>query len=195
MKNLRKNKKGIGALIVVILVVAIVAVIVGVIIAINNNIISLGVTVDQKWSEVRNQYQRQADLIPNLVETAKGYMTFEAGVLTNVTNARTAWLNSLAQSELKQDTAGVNLNIATGQFLATMESYPELKSVTVVQTLMDELAGTQNRITVARGNYIEAIGDYNRAVQTFPGNMFGHAPKEYYQGSEGNENPPVVNFP
>ena len=195
MKNLRKNKKAISALIVVILVVAIVAVIVGVIIAINNNIISLGVTVDQKWSEVRNQYQRQADLIPNLVETAKGYMTFEAGVLTNVTNARTAWLNSLAQSELKQDTAGVNLNIATGQFLATMESYPELKSVTVVQTLMDELAGTQNRITVARGNFIEAIGDYNRAVQTFPGNMFGHASKEYYQGSEGTENPPVVDFP
>jgi LemA protein len=60
---------------------------------------------------------------------------------------------------------------------------------------MDELAGTQNRITVARGNYIEAIGNYNRAVQTFPGSMFGQSPKQYYQGSEGNENPPVVNFP
>jgi LemA protein len=198
-RNIIKNKKGIGAILVVIIVLAIVAVAVISFIAINNSLIAKQVAVDQAWSQVRNVYQRQADLIPNLANSVKGYMQFEAGVLTNVTNARTAWLASASQNEVAQDQAGVQLttavHIATGALLSTVEAYPVLKSDALMMTLLDELAGSQNRISTERGRYIETIGDYNTAVRTFPGSMFGFPTRQFYQGSEGIDNPPVVTFP
>lgn len=179
------NKVLLGALVVI----AIFAVLAVVVISIQNSLISLNISVDQSWSEVRNQYQRQADLIPNLIQTTKDYMKFEYSLLTNLTAARTAWLNAVAQSEVAQDAAGQQVFATVGGFVATVENYPDLKSSQVVMTLMDELEGTQNRITVARGRYIEKIGDYNKAVQTFPGSLFGFQRRDFYQGS-AFETPP-----
>jgi len=190
-----ENKKGPRLVVVLIVILAVIAVIAVAVIAINNNIISLGITVDKDWSEVKNQYQRQADLIPNLISTTKGYMQFEASLFTNLTAAQTQWQSALTQSEAQQDRAGVALSTTIGQFLLTFANYPELKSITAVQTLMDELAGAQNRIAVARTRYIDAIGAYNTAVQTFPGSLFGFSKREFYQGSVGNENTPIVTFP
>jgi LemA protein len=199
MRSLRTNKKGIGALLVVIIVLACVAGVVVTIIAINNSLIAKQVAVDQAWSQVRNVYQRQSDLIPNLVNSVKGYMQFEAGVLTNVTNARTAWLATASQNEIAQDQAGLQLttavHVATGALLSTVEAYPDLKSDTLMMTLLDELSGSQNRISTERGRYIEAIGDYNTAVRQFPGSLFGFQTRAFYEGDIGNENPPVVTFP
>jgi LemA protein len=200
MKNFIKNKKGIGViLIVLVLVVAIIASIGIAFIAINNSLIQKQIAVDSAWSQVQNVYQRQADLIPNLANSVKGYMQFEAGVLTNVTKARTEYLNTLAQSQVKQDEAGLKLtsavNVATGALLATTEAYPQLKADSIMMNLMDELAGSQNRISVERGRYIQSIQDYNTAVRTFPGSMFGFQTRDFYSGSIGNENPPVVTFP
>lgn len=186
------------ALIVLIAMLAILGVFSVMFVAVYNSLVSADVAVDQSWSEVRNQYQRQADLIPNLVSTAKGYMQFEASLLTNLTNARTAWLNAAASSQLAQDEVGLEVTNAVGQWVFTVENYPELKSVDAILTLMDELAGTQNRVAVARGRYIERIGDYNRLTRSFPTNlvagMFGYQQREYYVG-EASEAPPPVVFP
>jgi LemA protein len=181
------------------IVIAIVLVILGAVIAgLYNGLVSADVAVSQEWSEVRNQYQRRNDLIPNLASVTRDYMSFEAGLLINLTNARTEWANSLSKSIESQIAAGQTLDAVIGQWLLTVENYPDIKSNQVVLDLMDELAGSENRIAVARGRFIEATGEYNRQVRSFPSSliagMFGFQPKEYYTGSEGIENPPDISL-
>jgi LemA protein len=195
MRSSLRNQKAVSALIVGLIILAIVGGSILVVVVMYNGLVSASVKVDQSWSEVRNQYQRQADLIPNLVNTAKGYIQYEGSILQNITNARTNWLNAQAQSQLKQDEAGLLMNLATGTFLSSTENYPDLKADKVIINLMDELSGTQNRIAVARGRYIENIGSYNIAVRTFPGSLFGFPTKDFYQGNAGIEQPPTVTFP
>lgn len=180
-------------MIATIVVVAILSIIGSLFVVAYNSLVSADVAVSQQWSEVRNQYQRKHDLIPNLVSVTQDYMTYEAELLLNLTKARTDWLNSLSQSIEQQIAAGQELDAAVGQWIATVENYPDLKTTQVVLSLMDELAGSENRIAVARGRFIEATADYNRQVRSFPNNiiagMFGFQPKEYYTGQEGIENP------
>lgn len=171
-------------------------VIAGIVIGTYNGLVSADANVKAEFSEVRNQYQRQADLIPNLVNATKLYMNYEGSILQNITEARTAWAQaSTSGNEEAQDAAGAKMSGLLA--MLTVENYPELKSSTIVLSLMDELAGTQNRITVARGRYIEAVNSYNKIVRSFPSNviagMFGFSAKEYYQGT-ASESPPPVNI-
>ncbi len=153
-----------------------------------NKFVSLSVEVDSKWSEVENQYQRQYDLIPNIVSSVSSAVKVETKFVEDVTAARTAWLN--AKTQLEKDTAGVEMNNKINtmlNFVATYENYPTLQANKQYTALIDELAGTQNRITTARGRYIESIQKYNVAVKKFPsniiGNLFGYSSKDYYHAN------------
>lgn len=168
------------AVLVIVLIVA------GIIAGAYNNFVSLDQNVNSKWSEVENQYQRQADLIPNLVSTVSSAVKVETKFVTDVTEARSRWQTST--NVLDKDTAGVQMNNGIAALIsavATAENYPVLQANKQYVALTDELIGTQNRIAVARGRYIETIQTYNTAVKSFPNNifagMFGFGAKDYYQ--------------
>jgi LemA protein len=160
------------------------------------------------WSEVLNQYQRRADLVPNLVNTVKGYAAHEAKVLTEVTAAR-ARIGQLAVTpELVNDPAALQkfqaaqgeLTGALSRLLVVSENYPQLKADASFRDLQAQLEGTENRITVARNRYIKTVQDYNVTVRSFPSNltamMFGHQPKANFtvENEQAISAPPAVDF-
>jgi LemA protein len=160
------------------------------------------------WSEVLNQYQRRADLVPNLVNTVKGYAAHEAKVLTEVTAAR-ARIGQLAVTpELVNDPAALQkfqaaqgeLTGALSRLLVVSENYPQLKADASFRDLQAQLEGTENRITVARNRYIKTVQDYNVTVRSFPSNltamMFGHQPKANFtvENEQAISAPPTVDF-
>ena len=160
-----------------------------------NNFVGLSQNVDGKWSEVENQYQRQADLIPNLVSVVSSSLSAETKFVKDVVAARAGW--AAASSQLAKDTAGQQMNNGiTALVSAVAENYPTLQANKQYVALTDELSGTQNRITTARGRYIEAIQTYNIATKRFPRNivagMFGFSGKEYYQAEEGSMETPEL---
>jgi LemA protein len=160
-----------------------------------NNFVGLSQNVDGKWSEVENQYQRQADLIPNLVSVVSSSLSAETKFVKDVVAARAGW--AAASSQLAKDTAGQQMNNGiTALVSAVAENYPTLQANKQYVALTDELSGTQNRITTARGRYIEAIQTYNIATKRFPSNivagMFGFSGKEYYQAEEGSMETPEL---
>lgn len=144
-----------------------------------NEIQGLDEETTASWSEVLNQYQRRADLIPNLVETVKGYAAHERETLEAVTNARAAAAGIKATPELLKDEAAfkkfleaqAQLSAGLGRLLAVAEQYPTLKANENFKDLQSQLEGTENRITVARKRYIEKVADYNKAVRYFPTNL------------------------
>ncbi len=160
------------------------------------------------WSEVLNQYQRRADLIPNLVNTVKGYAAQESSVLLGVTEARAKVGSIQATPELVNDPAAFakfqaaqgQLTSALSRLLVVTENYPQLKSDQNFRDLQAQLEGTENRITVARNRYIEAVQDYNVTVRSFPGNltamMFGYKPKPSFtvENEAAVSKPPSVDF-
>jgi LemA protein len=164
--------------------------------------------VSAAWSEVLNQYQRRADLVPNLVNTVKGYAAQEERVLTEVTEARARVGSIQATPELVNDPAAfakfqaaqAQLTSALSRLLVVSENYPQLKSDANFRDLQAQLEGTENRITVARNRYIRAVQDYNVTVRSFPTNltakMFGYSTKANF--SVENEaqisKPPTVEF-
>jgi len=157
-----------------------------------NNFATLNQTVQSSWSEVENQYQRQADLIPNLVSVVASSVKAETTFVKDVTAARTAWQS--AATTLAKDTAGQQMNTGLTAFVnAVSENYPNFKANAQYVALTDELSGTQNRITVARGRYIENVKSMNTAVSRFPGNliagMFGFKKVEYYAATSGTTTP------
>lgn len=157
-----------------------------------NNFIGLNQNVNSKWSEVENQYQRQVDLIPNLVSTVSSQVSVETNFVKDVIAARTAYTS--ATSQLAKDTAGQQMNSGVQTFInAVAEQYPQLLASTGYTQLRDELSGTQNRITTARGRYIEAIQIYNTATMRFPSNiiagMFGFKQTDYYTAEAGTNTP------
>jgi LemA protein len=144
--------------------------------------------VKSAWSEVLNQYQRRADLVPNLVNSVKGFAQQEKDVLLGVTNARAKVGSIQATPELINDpgafakfTAEGELTSALSKLLVVTENYPQLKSDALFHDLMSQLEGTENRITVARNRYIKAVQDYNVGIRTFPNNLtamaFGYKEK------------------
>lgn len=160
------------------------------------------------WSEVVNQYQRRADLVPNLVNTVKGYAAFEKDVLTRVTEARArvgaiqatpALLNDPQAFEKFQRAQGA-LSGALSRLLAVAENYPQLKADAGFRDLQSQLEGTENRITVARNRYITAVQDYNVTVRSFPSNLtakaFGYAvrPNFTVENERAIAVPPKVEF-
>jgi len=165
-------------------------------------------TAKAAWSEVQNQYQRRADLIPNLVATVQGYAAQEKSVLTAVVEARAkATQITVNASDLTdpdklkafQD-AQAQLTGALGRLLAVSENYPDLKSNANFLALQSQLEGTENRIAVARRDYIDAVRAYNTALRTFPTVLWaktafsGEKPMAEFTASEGSEKPPQVKF-
>jgi LemA protein len=160
------------------------------------------------WSEVLNQYQRRADLIPNLVNTVKGYAAQESSVLLGVTEARARVGAIQATPELVNDPAAFakfqaaqgQLTSALSRLLVVTENYPQLKSDQNFRDLQAQLEGTENRITVARNRYIQAVQDYNVTVRQFPGNLtamiFGYKPKPSFtvENEAVISKPPTVDF-
>ncbi|HLC52993.1 MAG TPA: LemA family protein [Candidatus Nanoarchaeia archaeon] len=160
-----------------------------------NRFVSLNQDINGKWSEVENQYQRQADLIPNLVSVISSAVKVETNYVKDITEARTNWLN--AKSDLEKDAAGVQMNNGvTALVSAVSENYPQLKANTQYVALTDELSGTQNRVATARGRYISSIQAYNTAVMRFPSNIlasiFGFGTKEYYKAENDSLNNPTL---
>jgi LemA protein len=200
-------KKGliIGLSIVAIVVVAIIL-IYSWVVSSYNNFVSINESVNRSWSQVENQYQRRMDLIPNLVNTVKGYANFEQKVLTDVTEARASVgqikvtpevLNDPAMFQKFQAAQG-ELSGALSRLLVTVENYPELKANENFLQLQAQLEGTENRISVERKRFNETVEIYNTAVKRFPGaliaRIFGFTEKPYFQAVTGAEATPKVEF-
>jgi LemA protein len=161
-----------------------------------------------KWSDVQNQYQRRADLIPNLVETVKGFAKQESTVLEAVTNARARATsiqvnaNTITDPEAFQkfQEAQSQLSGALGRLLAISENYPDLKSNQNFLALQSQLEGTENRIAVARRDYIEAVRLYNTELRTFPGRIWAstlyknNKPMQEFTAADDLKKPPQVKF-
>jgi len=161
-----------------------------------NSFVTAEESVDSKWAQVENQLQRRYDLIPNLVESVKGYANHEKEVIASITEAR-AQMGS-AQSPKEQAVANDALNGALSRLLVVVENYPNLKADANFRQLMDELAGTENRLAVAREDYNNEVQAFNKTVKRFPGNliagMFGFAQKEYFKAAAGAEKAPSIDF-
>jgi len=160
-----------------------------------NNFVTLNQNINGKWSEVENQYQRQADLIPNFVSSVSSQVSVETKFVKDIVAARTAYAS--ATTALAKDAAGQQMNSGISAFVsAVAENYPVLQASEGYTGLRDELAGTQNRITVARGEYIKSIKSYNVAIMRFPARlvagMFGFGAKEYYTAEEGSLGTPEL---
>lgn len=171
-----------------------------------NNLAGASQDVDAAWGEVQNQYQRRADLIPNLVNTVKGYAKQEEKVLTEVVQARAAATQIHLDASQLDDPAALErfeqaqgeLSGALGRLLAVSEAYPDLKSNQSFRDLQTQLEGTENRIAVARGRFNAAVRDYNGRVVTFPASIlagvFGFTKKPYFEATPGSEKAPQVEF-
>jgi LemA protein len=172
-----------------------------------NRLVKLQQSVDQSWAQVQNVYQRRADLIPNLVNTVSGAANFEKSTLIAVTDARASVgrvqldpnkaPSDAAQLEQFQAAQG-QLSNALSRLLVVVERYPELKANQSFLGLQAQLEGTENRISVERGNFNTAVQNYNTAVRSFPTNliagMFGFAPRPFFAAQPGAERAPAVNF-
>ncbi len=201
------KKWGIGCGILVVIVV-IVALIVGAAATKSyNGMVRLSQGTDKAWAQVQNVYQRRADLIPNLVQTVAGAANFEKSTLTEITAARA----SVGQVKVDPNSAPTDpaklaefekaqgqLSSALSRLLVVVERYPDLKANANFQGLQAQLEGTENRISVERGRFNDAVQAYDTAIKSFPANlyaaMFGFKEKPYFAATPGSETPPKVQF-
>ena len=171
-----------------------------------NNLVTINEEVNQSWSQVENQYQRRADLIPNLVNTVKGYADFERGVLTDVTEARAKVSQFNITPEVLNDPQAFqkfeqlqgNLSSALSRLLVTVENYPNLKANENFLQLQAQLEGTENRISVERRKFNDVAREFNSYIKRFPQNFiagpFGFIAKPYFEAQEGAAKAPEVKF-
>ncbi|MGE7111124.1 LemA family protein [Lysinibacillus sp. NPDC047702] len=161
-----------------------------------NSLVTAEESVDSKWAQVENQLQRRYDLIPNLVESVKGYAKHEQDIISSISEARSQMGNARTPEE--QAVANDALNGALSRLLVVVENYPNLKADANFRQLMDELAGTENRLAVAREDYNNEVQTFNKNVKRFPGNliagMFGFEQKEYFKAAAGSEKAPSIDF-
>ena len=175
-------------------------------VGINNELVVQDQGVNAAWAQVQNQYQRRADLIPNLVETVKGFAAQEKGVLEGVTQARSRASSIQLTPEALNDpkamerfqAAQQQLSGALSRLLVTVERYPDLKSNQNFLALQSQLEGTENRIAVERKRFNEAVGAYNTRLKLFPGSivarLVGFTPKAFFEATPGAATPPPVKF-
>jgi Uncharacterized conserved protein len=161
-----------------------------------NNLVKISEQVNGSWSEVQNKLQRRADLIPNLVETVKGYASQEKEIFTDVAEARAKLAGAATVTDKGE--ADQALTGALGRLLAIGENYPQLKSDANFRALQDELAGTENRIATARMDYNYSVQSYNTKIKTLPTSLYarilGFGPRDYFKPDANVENVPTVDF-
>ena len=183
-------------LIPIIIVIALIAIVAAMLIPSYNGFVQLEEDVNQSYAQIENQLQRRLDLIPNLVETVKGFADQEQDVIDSVTEARSNLAGAEGVSE--QAEADAELSGALSRLLVVVENYPEIRSSENFQQLSDELAGTENRIAVARQDYNGTVSEFNRKARSFPGNMiagiFGFDEKEYFEADPDASEAPEVDF-
>lgn len=184
-------KKSTIIFIVIVLVVVIIA---GWLTGFYNELVAQEKTIEGQWAQVENQYQRRFDLIPNLVNSVKGMMRQEQEVFGKIADARTRYAG--ARSVGEKVAAANQIESALARLLVIVENYPQLKSAENVQTLMAQLEGTENRISVERGRFNDAVRKYNTRIKQFPGNVlapiFGFTVKEFFEAAEEAEIAPKV---
>ncbi len=187
-------KKG---LIILFAVIAVIGLLVGVVAGSYNKLIDKEEALSRAQSEVQNQLQRRADLIPNFVNTVKGYSDYESSTFQAVTEARAkvAGAKDVEETEAASD----ELNSAISVWVnAVTEAYPELKADSQYRALQDELAGTESRIATARRDYNKVAEEYNKTVRRFPGSimaaLFGFDKTDYFEADDGTSSVPQVNF-
>jgi LemA protein len=175
-------------------------------IGVNNQLVVQEQSVNAAWAQVQNQYQRRADLIPNLVETVKGFAAQERGVLESVTQARARASSVQLTPEALNDPKAMErfqqaqqqLSGALSRLLVTVERYPELKSNQNFLALQSQLEGTENRISVERKRFNDAVRDYNTRLKLFPGSLVarlvGYTPKAFFEAAPDAATPPRVKF-
>lgn len=186
-------KKGSIIGIVILVVVAIIAFAA---IGSYNDLVSKKEEVDNKLSDISVQLERRANLIPNLVSTVKGYMEHEESIIESVTKARENLVNAKTVEE--KASANQELTTSVNNLIAVVENYPDLKANTNFINLQDELAGTENRIAVARKDYNDAVKSYNKEIKSFPKNLFAGMlnfdEAEYFEAKESSKEVPNVSF-
>src|SRR4051812_33188091 len=172
-----------------------------------NNLVGLQQGTDAAWAQVQNVYQRRADLIPNLVNTVSGAANFEKTTLSEIVEARAsvgkvqlpAGTAPTDPAQFKQfEEAQARLGGALSRLLVVSERYPDLKATAAFRDLQAQLEGTENRISVERGRFNDAVQRYNTAMRRFPAaifaGMFGHTPRPYFNATPGSDRPPEVKF-
>jgi len=193
------------ALIPIIVIVALIVIIGGWLASVNNSLVPLEETVEAQWANVESSYQRRADLIPNIVSTAKGYAEFEQETLVKVTEARSKATSvnidptNITPEQLAQfQEAQSGLTSALSRLLAVFERYPDLKANENFKELINELERTENRINVERNRFNDTAREFNVAVNKFPTKMvaglLGFNEKAYFKADAGSENAPDVEF-
>lgn len=165
-----------------------------------NRLVTTQETARTAWAQVENQYQRRADLIPNLVETVKGFVTQEKSVLEEVTRLRSQWGEARSKGDIGQGIeAARGLDSALGRLMVVIENYPQLRSQENFLTLQAQLEGTENRVSVERKRFNDAVLEYNKQVRTFPGNtvasLFDFERMPLFEASPGASVAPRVRFP
>lgn len=178
------------------IIIAIVVIVGGMFVSGYNTLVGMNEGVNGKWAQVENQLQRRNDLIPNLVNTVKGFAAHETEVFTAVADARAKLGGAKTVAETSE--ANAQMNSALSRLLMVAENYPELKSSNNFIQLQDELAGTENRIAVARMDYNNSVQAFNTKVKTLPtslyAGLFGFSEKEFFKADESAKKVPQVNF-
>ena len=179
-----------------LIIAGVVIVLVMIVTSMYNGIVKAEEEVNGKYADIEANLQRRADLIPNLVNTVKGYAKHESEVFKAVTDSREKLLGAKTPEDLAN--ADAEMTSSLNRLLAISEAYPELKASENYLNLQDELAGTENRIAVSRKDYNDKVKEFNSTIKTFPkvmlANMFGFDEKEYFKTSEGAEKVPDVKF-
>ena len=187
---------------IIVVAIVLIVVVVGVIFAAlyfgtYNNLVNLEVDVDQKWADVETVLQRRFDLIPNVVDAAKLYIDYEGSILENITMLRSQWAQAQAAGDENTvvDTSN-ELDSAISQFMVVVEAYPDLKANVLVQDLITELEGSENRIATERIRYNDAVSEYNSARRVFPANIWaagwGFEAREFFEATSDVYTPPSV---
>jgi len=185
-----------GRYIGIAVVVLLILIAVGMVWGNYNSLVTKSQAIDAQWAQVETQYQRRYDLIPNLVNSVKGIMAQEQAVFSQISEARTKYAGAKTTDEKAVASSG--LDSAISRLLVIMENYPQLRSVETVTQLMDELSGTENRISVERRRYNTIVQEYNTSIKKVPTNliaaMFNFNEREYFKSVSGADQAPKVEF-